>query len=105
MRGLEAIVLGEPVLFASDLSRAKSLSPLLDQPGAPGGPRSPDGSKTVFATSQGLLVHGAKWHLYRSPELDGTYASQQACVVSNDATHVACVRAGKAWVGAWDENK
>jgi hypothetical protein len=104
-RGLEAIVLGEPVLFAPDLARAKSLAPLLDQPGAPGGPRSPDGTKTVFATSQGLLVHGAKWRLYRAPELDGTYAAQQACVVSNDATHVACMRAGKAWVGAWEENK
>jgi hypothetical protein len=44
----------------------------------------------------------ARSRLLRASSLDGTYAEQQACAVSDDATHVACIRQGKAWVGAWE---
>jgi hypothetical protein len=44
----------------------------------------------------------ARTRILRASELDATYAEQRDCAVSNDATHVACVRAGKAWVGTWD---
>jgi hypothetical protein len=100
--GIEAIVEGEPVLVSSDLTHASPLGALLGQPTTPGAPRSPDGSMLVIATSAGLLVHGpAGARLLRAPELDGTYGDQHDCVVSNGATHVACVRGGKAWVGTW----
>jgi hypothetical protein len=101
-RGLEALVAGEPILFPPGLTRATPLAPLLDQPGTPGSPRSPDGKTTVFATPQGLLVRAAKWRMYRAPELDGTYAQQHDCVVSDDATHVACIKGGRAWIGTWE---
>jgi hypothetical protein len=101
-RGLEAIVDGEPVLVASDFSRASSLAASLDQPSTPGAPRSPDGKTIAVPTSLGILVRGTKARLLRAPEIDGSYAEQRDCVVSDDATHVACIRAGKAWVGAWD---
>ena len=102
LRGLEAIVAGEPVLFAPDLAHARAFTSFLDQPSASGGPRSPDGRLFVLSTSQGLLVRGAKPRLYRAADLDGTYAAQQSCVISDDATHVACVRGGRAWVGSWE---
>jgi hypothetical protein len=38
----------------------------------------------------------------RARELDGTYASQRDCTVSDDGARVACVRDGRAWVGIWD---
>jgi hypothetical protein len=101
--GLEAIVEGQPVLVASDLSRASALATFLDQSVTMGAPRSPDGRTYVVPTNAGLVVRGpGKARLLRAAELDGTYADQHDCVVSNDATHVACVRAGKAWVGAWE---
>jgi hypothetical protein len=101
--GLEAIVEGEPVLVAGDLSRASALAAFLDQPVALGAPRSPDGKTYVMATGAGIVVRGAggKSRLYRSADIDGSYAEQRGCVVSTDATHVACVRAGKGWVGQW----
>jgi hypothetical protein len=102
-RGLEAIVEGEPLLIATDLSSASSLSAFLDQPAARGSPRSPDGKNYVVPTEAGLLVRGAaRPRLLRAREIDGTYADQRACVVNDDATHVACLRGDKAWVGAWD---
>jgi hypothetical protein len=101
--GLEAIVEGQPLLVAPDTSRASLLAAFPDSPGVRGAPRSPDGKVLVAATSVGLLVRTtSRSRLYRAPELDGTWSEEHECAVSNDATHVACVRAGKAWVGAWD---
>ncbi len=102
-RGLEAIVEGEPVLIASDLSSASPLAAFLDQPATRGSPRSPDGKSDVVPTEAGLLVRGSnRARLLRAHELEATYADQHACVVSDDQTHVACIRADKAWVGQWD---
>jgi hypothetical protein len=102
-RGLEAIVEGEPLLIATDLSSASALSAFLDQPPTRGSPRSPDGKSYVVPTEAGLLVQGtARARLLRARETDGTYADQRACVVSDGATHVACLRGDKAWVGSWD---
>jgi hypothetical protein len=100
--GLEAIVEGEPVLVAPDLSRASGLATFLDQGWTRGSPRSPDGKTYVVPTSAGLLVRGpAGTRLLRATELDGSYAEQAGCAVSTDGLRVACVRDGKAWVGAW----
>lgn len=101
--GLEAIVAGELVAVAGDLAHGAPLAGLLGQPYTQGSPRSPDGKTYVLATGAGLLVRSAEHtRLLRASELDGTYGDQQGCAVSNDATHVACVRAGAAWVGTWD---
>ena len=67
-----------------------------------GSPRSPDGKSLVVATPRGLLVRGARARMLVAKELDGTYASQASCAVSSDGARVACVRAGKAWVGIWE---
>jgi hypothetical protein len=102
-RGLEAIVEGEPLLVAPDLSRATLLAAPLDSPALLGAPRSPDGRSLVVATSTGLLARGpGRSRLLRAAELEGTYGQLRDCAVSNDGTHVACVRADKALVGAWD---
>jgi hypothetical protein len=101
--GLEAIVDDEPILMSSDLTRASLLATFLNQPMRPGAPRSPDGKTYVVATDVGFIVVGqgrARW--LRGSELDGTFAEQRDCAISNDTTHVACVRAGRAWVGTWD---
>jgi hypothetical protein len=101
--GLEAIVEGEPVLVSNDLAHASPLTSFLDQPTTWGAPRSPNGKTYVVPTAIGFLVKGAPHaRLLRGSELDGTYAEQRDCVVSDDVTHVACVRGGKAWVGTWD---
>ncbi len=102
--GLEAIVDGEPLLVSTDLGRASELGSLVDLHGGRGAPVSPDGRTLVVPTGVGLLVRSldARARLLRAPELDGTYADQRDCTVSNDATHVACVHAGKAWVGTWE---
>jgi hypothetical protein len=101
--GIEAIVEGEPVLISPDLAHASLLGAPFGEPAAPGGPRSPDGTILVVPTVAGLLVRSATHaRLFRAPELDGTYGDQRDCAVSNGATHVACVRAGRAWVGAWE---
>jgi hypothetical protein len=101
--GLEAIVDEELVLIAPDLSRASLQAAFLNQPSTLGAPRSPDGKAYVVPTEVGFLVQseGAA-RLLRASELDATYAEQHHCVVSSDTTHVACVRAGAAWVGTWD---
>ncbi len=100
--GLEAIVEGEPILVAADLASASPLAAFLEGPPMRGAPRSPDGKVYVVPTEAGLLVRGARARLFRARALEGTYADQSACVVRDDETHVACVRAGRAWVGAWD---
>jgi hypothetical protein len=101
--GLEALVEGEPVLVAQDLAHATVLASFLGASGHPGGPRSTDGKTTIVPTSVGLVEQGASHtRLLRAHELDGTYADQHDCAVSDDGTRVACVRAGKAWVGTWE---
>jgi hypothetical protein len=101
--GLEAIVEGQPVLVSPDLGSASLLASFLDQPQAPGAPRSPDGKAYVISTEAGLLVRReGRSRLLRGSELDATYGDQHDCTVSNDTTHVACVHAGQAWVGTWD---
>ncbi len=100
--GLEAIVEGEPVLVSPDLSGSSALAAFMNQPSTRGGPRSPDEKTYVVATSAGLLVRGpAGARLFHARELDGTYGDERDCAVSDDGVHVACVRAGKAWVGTW----
>jgi hypothetical protein len=102
-RGLEAIVAGEPVLIAPDLSRATpSLAPL-DQPVTLGAPRSPSGKVSVVPTSMGILVRGTRSRLLRAKELDGGYVELRDCAVSDDGARVACVRGGRAFVGVWPE--
>jgi hypothetical protein len=101
--GLEAIVEGEPVLVSNDLAHAAPLASFLGQPTVPGAPRSPNGKAYVVPTAVGFVVLGApRARTLRDADLDGTYAEQHDCVVSDDATHVACVRGGRAWVGTWD---
>ena len=101
-RGLEAIVEGEPILIAPDLTNASLLAAFLDQDATRGSPRSPDGKTFVVPTDAGLMVRGpTRARLLRARELDGSYADQRACAVSDDATHVACIRGSAAWVGAW----
>ncbi|MGH7296370.1 MAG: hypothetical protein ACRELB_15630, partial [Polyangiaceae bacterium] len=101
--GLEAIVEGYPVLVNPDAGRAALLAVPLDSPVVRGAPRSPDGQTLVVATSAGLVVRSAaRVRLLRSADLDGSWSEERDCAASNDGTHVACVRAGKAWVGAWD---
>jgi hypothetical protein len=57
----------------------------------------------VIASGAGLLVYRAeRARLFRASELDGTYAEQEGCAVSNDGTHLSCVRAGAAWTATWD---
>lgn len=101
--GLEAIVGDGPVIITADLEHAVPLAGLLGQAGTLGAPLSPDGKTLVVSTSAGLLVRSPdRTRLLRAPELDGTYADQRDCTVGNDGTHVACIHAGRAWVGAWD---
>jgi len=101
--GLEAVVEGHLVLVSPDLSRASPLAAFLDQVVTPGAPRSPDGKGYVIPTGAGLFVRRATGaRLLRAKELDGTYGDQRDCAVSDDLAHVACVRAGMAWIGAWD---
>jgi hypothetical protein len=101
--GLEAIVESEPILVPTDLSHAAPLAAFLGQPVTLGSPRSPDGKAVVVATALGFLVRGAaRTRMLRGAELDGTYVEQRDCVVSDDGTHVACAREGRAWVGTWD---
>ena len=62
-----------------------------------------DGKTLVVPTSAGLVVRGpARTRLLRAAELDGATGEPQACTVSYDGAHVACMQAGKAWVGTWD---
>ena len=66
-------------------------------------PGHPDSKTVVVPTSLGFIVQGAsRTRILRASELDGTYGEQHDCAVSNDTTHVACVRGGRAWVGTWD---
>ncbi len=99
--GLVVLVAGQPLAFAVDLSRASLQTGAPAQPTTPGAPRSPDGKTLVIPTSQGILVQGARTRLYRARELDGAYLELRDCTVSDDATRVACVRGGRAFVGIW----
>ena len=99
--GLEAIVEGEPVLVAPDLTRASVLASPLAQPVMLGSPRSPDGKTFALPTPLGIFVRGARTRLFRAKELDGAYMELRDCTVSDDALRVACVRGGRAFVGIW----
>jgi hypothetical protein len=99
--GLEAVTLGFPVLVSPDLTRAVPLDGSLGQPVTPGAPRSPDGRTLVLSTLEGILVIGARSRLLRAKELEGAYAELYDCAVSDDATRVACIRGGRAFVGIW----
>ncbi len=98
--GLETIVDGRQLLLLGDCA---SVLKSAINPSAPhGSARAPDGKTFAYATSLGVLVQGeSKSRLVRSADLDGTYGEQRDCTVSNDMTHVACVRAGKAWVASF----
>lgn len=100
--GLEALVLGEPLLFAPGFARATLLASPLEGPWTPGAPRSPNGKWRVTPTTHGLLVRGAKARLYRAKELAGGYTDLRDCAISDDGIHVACVRSGRAVVGRWE---
>jgi hypothetical protein len=99
--GLEVVVSGEPVLIAPDGSKASTLFQALGQPVTPGAPRSPDGSVLVLPTSQGIAVRAQKTRLLRAKELEHGYGELRDCAVSDDASRVACVRGGVAFVGMW----
>jgi hypothetical protein len=102
-RGLEAIADGEPVLVTPESGEASMLAGFLDSPATRGAPRSPDGRVLVVATSAGLVVRGpGRTRLLRTSEVDAAWADDRDCAVSNDASHVACVRGSKAWLGAWE---
>jgi hypothetical protein len=101
--GLEALVEDEILLVSPDLSRASPLASWVEQPAPRGGPLAPDGRTLVVPTVAGLVARGpSRVRVLRAPELDGTYAEQRDCVISPDSAHVACVHAGRAWVGSWD---
>jgi hypothetical protein len=100
-RGLEAVVAGEPILVSPDLVRATPSQSSLDQPTTLGSPRSPNGRVLVTSTTMGLLVRGAHSRLFRARELEGGYLDVRDCTVSDDASRVACVRGGRAFVGIW----
>ncbi len=95
--GLAAVVAGEPVLIARD-GKASLLHALPGDAVTLGSPRSPDGKTWVVPTSQGILIVGASSRLLRHKDLDGTYAEQRGCTVSDGGTRVACVHAGRVWV-------
>jgi hypothetical protein len=99
--GLELIVAGDPVLIQPGAAKASPLVKFLGQPVVPGGPRSPDGATVVFPTAQGILVRGQKTRLLRAKELEHGYEELRDCAVSDDASRVACVRGGVAFVGVW----
>ncbi len=99
MGGLETIISGEPILLTG--GHASLLRAPVGQATPRGSARSPDGKTFAIATSLGVLVQGAKARLLRSTDLDGTYAEQRDCTASDDATHTACIRAGKAWVATF----
>jgi hypothetical protein len=102
-RGLEAVVAGEPVLVSPDLARATTLVAPLDQPVLLGSPRSPNGKWSAIPTSLGVLVRGeGRAQLYRASDVEGAYAALRDCAISDDATHVACIRSGRVWMGTWD---
>lgn len=98
--GLEAVLAGEPTLV-TDAGRASALHALLGQPYTLGAPRSPDGKTVVVPAGSGLVVWGPRNRLLRAKELDGAYADQRDCAISDDATRAACVRAGRVWVGVF----
>ena len=101
--GLELVVAGEPVILASGSWKASPTTQFLGQPVLPGSPRSPDGATFVVPTVEGLLVRGGKTRLFRAKELEHGYGELRDCTVSDDASRVACVRGGVAFVGIWGQ--
>lgn len=105
-QGLFAVIGGEPVTIAGNLSRATPANPKASYvdgaPVAVGAPRSPNGKVWVVPTSLGILVHGAKTTLRRAKELDGAYAQLKDCVATDDGGKVACIHGKRVWVGSFD---
>jgi hypothetical protein len=99
--GLELIAQGVPVLISPDRTQATRLVQLLNQPETAGAPLSPLGKVLVVPTSRGILVRGDKSRLLRAAELEHGYTDLRDCTVSDDASRVACVRGGAAFVGVW----
>jgi hypothetical protein len=100
--GIEAVVENEIVWVSPDLTHTSPSPDTLGQPYSPGSPRSPGGAALVVPTGAGIFVRGSgRARLLRAPELEATYGEQRDCVVSDDEAHVACVRAGSAWVGSF----
>jgi hypothetical protein len=98
--GLEAIIQGEPVLV-SRAGASRLLAPI-SQVASRGSPRSPNGKTIAYPTALGILIQGpSNGHLVKGQGLDGTYQEQRDCTVADDATHVACIHAGKAWVATF----
>jgi hypothetical protein len=100
-RGLEAIVAGEPILVASDFTKASALAQFGAGDVPRGSPRSPNGAFVVVPSPVGLLVRGAKTRLYRAKELESSYGDLRSCVVDDGGAMVACVRGGRVVVGTW----
>lgn len=94
-RGLEALVAGQPVLMQPDSSSAMLIASQLTDPPPLGSPRSPDGKFLAVRTSAGILLRGVRSARYRVPELE-PYDDVASCTVSDDATHLACVKRGRA---------
>jgi hypothetical protein len=92
--GLEAIVAGQLIAFEGDKARvAPSFGPDLPPPGSA---RSAGGKAFVLPIDNGLLLRGRGpgWMNVKSPDLE-PYSDLRSCVVSDDASRVACVRRGK----------
>jgi hypothetical protein len=92
--GLEAIVAGQLVVFEGDQARiAPAFGP---DPPPPGSARSAGGKAFVLPTDTGILLRGRGpgWMNVKSPDLE-PYGELRSCVVTDDASRVACVRRGK----------
>ncbi len=99
-RGLEAIVANQPVLITLGSSSAIPLANLTNEQPPQGSPRSPGGRSVAIPIAQGILVKSDKWSLYKSPDLQ-PYTSLDACTVTDDATHVACIKKNKVVVSTF----
>jgi hypothetical protein len=93
-RGLEAIVAGQPVLIKLDASQASPLASFTNEAPPQGSPRSSTGKSIAIPVAQGVLVRSDRWFLYKSAELQ-PYAALEACTITDDASHVACIKKAK----------
>jgi len=92
--GLEAIVAGQLVAFEGGKARLATTFGVDVPP--PGSARSVGGKAAVVPVDAGLLLQGRTpgWMLVKSPDLE-PYGELRSCVVTDDASRVACVRRGK----------
>jgi hypothetical protein len=92
--GLEAIVAGQLIAFEADKARiAPAFGPDLPPPGSA---RSAGGKAFVLPIDSGILLRGRGpgWMTVKSPDLE-PYSELRSCVVTDDASRVACVRRGQ----------